>query len=289
MYKIRNLFRLHFENRLGVIIYYLMRIFKLKISTSLNGLNDYYHTLIRLDAMQVLESKSTYSSKFKQSDIKITTRKRPSSDLDVLGHIFYHKAYQYVTDVYNKEFNKKHLNIIDGGANIGLASLYFKTVFDEVDLISIEPEPNNFKLLNHNLKENNIKAKVLKAGLWSKTTYLKIVSDFRDQNDWSYRVEETNIDIDDSVYAITINKIIEDNNWDSIDILKIDIEGAEKEIFLSDQSDVSFLNKTKCIAIEIHDEFNCRESIYRILEKYHFKYFNSGELTVGVNQSLRSN
>jgi len=63
----------------------------------------------------------------------------------------------------------------------------------------------------------------------------------------------------------------------------MDIEGSEKEVFTNPNSDVSFLAITKCIAIEIHDEFDCREAIYEILTKYGFLLFNSGELTIGVN------
>jgi hypothetical protein len=58
------------------------------------------------------------------------------------------------------------------------------------------------------------------------------------------------------------------------------------EVLVSKNSDVSYLSKTKCVAIEIHDEFNCRQEIYNLLEKYNFEYFNSGELTIGINQYL---
>ncbi len=76
------------------------------------------------------------------------------------------------------------------------------------------------------------------------------------------------------------------NNFHTIDILKIDIEGSEKEVLTSPKADVSYLAKTKCVAIEIHDEFDCRESIYEVLRQYNFEFFNSGELTIGINQTL---
>ena len=46
------------------------------------------------------------------------------------------------------------------------------------------------------------------------------------------------------------------------------------------------LKKFRIIAIEIHDEFNCREAIYKILEDHNFTYFDDKELTIGVNQNL---
>ncbi len=286
MTKLRNLFRLHLANRFRIVSYYLRRIVKGTISTELEGLNDYFHTLIRIDAVQVSESKTNYISKFRKNSKEFKIRKRPSSDIDVLNQVFYHNEYEAVARAYENAFQSEKVNIIDAGANIGLTSLYFSTVFNNMNLISIEPEPQNFKLLEYNLKNNNISAQLLKAGLWSKTTFLKIICDFRDQKDWSFRVEETNDT--EGVYAVTINKLIRDNNWAAIDILKIDIEGSEKEVFTSKQANIDFLNKTKCIAMEIHDEFDCRESIYSVLKNYGFEFFNSGELTIGINKKLNA-
>ena len=72
-----------------------------------------------------------------------------------------------------------------------------------------------------------------------------------------------------------------------MDILKIDIEGSEKQIFTSPVANFNFLKSTKCIAIEIHDEFDCREEICNILTDYGFVLFNQGELTIGINQKLK--
>ena len=68
--------------------------------------------------------------------------------------------------------------------------------------------------------------------------------------------------------------------------MNIDIEGSEKQIFDKNNSDLEFLKITKCIAIEIHDFFDCRKQIYDILDCYGFTYFNEGELTIAVNSNL---
>jgi hypothetical protein len=101
-------------------------------------------------------------------------------------------------------------------------------------------------------------------------------------SDWGFRVEET--DGDEGIKAYTINELIKNNSFDVIDILKIDIEGSEKELFLNDRSDLYFLNITKVIAIEIHDEFNCRNEIYDVLKKFEFNYFDVGQTTIGINK-----
>ena len=69
------------------------------------------------------------------------------------------------------------------------------------------------------------------------------------------------------------------------DILKIDIEGAERFIF-DDRASQDFLDKTRVLVIEIHDEFNIRSSIYKELRKRGFSIVEQGELTLGVNTKL---
>ncbi len=56
----------------------------------------------------------------------------------------------------------------------------------------------------------------------------------------------------------------------TIDILKIDIEGAETELFLEYPIIDQILINTKVVIIEIHDEFNIREKIYAVLKKNRF-------------------
>jgi FkbM family methyltransferase len=216
---------------------------------------------------------------------KIKIRKSPSSDLEVYLQIFYGKEYQPVVDLYKKNCkNEKEykLNIIDAGSNIGLTTLYFLNQFENANVICIEPEKENFKILTYNLESTTSNINKVNGGIWSSNTNLKIVRDFRDMSDWGFRVEET--DGDEGIKAYTINELIKNNSFDVIDILKIDIEGSEKELFLNDRSDLYFLNITKVIAIEIHDEFNCRNEIYDVLKKFEFNYFDVGQTTIGINK-----
>ncbi len=54
-----------------------------------------------------------------------------------------------------------------------------------------------------------------------------------------------------STKAISINDLITEYNIETIDILKIDIEGSEKELF--EKNFDYWLSKTKLLIIEIHD------------------------------------
>lgn len=155
-----------------------------------------------------------------------------------------------------------------------MTSLFFMDFFHSAKIIAVEPDEENFQVLNYNLKEKkNFELIKVKGAIWSSNSKIKVVNDFRDKSDWSFRVEESTAT--DSLQAYTINDLMTQNNFNYIDILKIDVEGAEKEIFKSVYSNLNFLNKTKCIAIEIHDEFECREEIDLILEHYGFTLYSS--------------
>jgi hypothetical protein len=49
---------------------------------------------------------------------------------------------------------------------------------------------------------------------------------------------------------------------------------------------LDWLKKVKVLAIEIHDEFDCRIDIENSLLKYGFILCQSGELTIGLNKKL---
>jgi hypothetical protein len=69
---------------------------------------------------------------------------------------------------------------------------------------------------------------------------------------------------------------MEEHHLDSIDILKIDIEGAEKEVFAARPA---WLARIKMIAIELHDSKNigCSRAFYTALDPYILSEYRRGE------------
>lgn len=55
---------------------------------------------------------------------------------------------------------------------------------------------------------------------------------------------------------------------------------------IEEDSDVSFLNKTRCIAIEIHDEVADRNKIYQLLQNKGFILLEDKETTIVVNKGI---
>jgi FkbM family methyltransferase len=285
MQKILNLHRLDRANRITELKYLLKRVAMIKTTRAERLVNEYYYHLIKLGGVLKAETEKHYTAFYSEWSMTIRLRKRPSSDMDVFNQMFKLKEYQSVIDSFRKHFGVANtINIIDAGANIGLTSVYFSKFFADVRIICVEPDDSNFDCLGFNLSANGVSnVEKIKGGVWSKNANLKLVSDFRDKNDWSFRVVET--EEKSGLEAFSIQCLMEKYGMETIDILKIDIEGSEKEIFGA-AADMSFLHSVKSIAIEIHDEFNCREMIYEVLKKYNFEFYEDADLTIGINKSL---
>ncbi len=286
--KIANLKRVNFKSKILVLSYLFKEIVNIKKNKKEEDFYFLYMHLISSNGYIIDENDEFYIINFKNKfDLKIKLRKFPSSDILAYNQIYGYKEYDPVIAEFNKNFKPNEsdtINLIDAGSNIGLTSIYFLETYKNIKIVAIEPEDNNFKSLEYNLSNFNNVIK-LKAGIWSRDAKLKIVNDFRDKSDWAYRVEESNDNND--LEAFSINTIAKTHKFDIIDILKIDIEGSEKELFTSPNTNLDFLNKTKCIAIEIHDEFKCREAIYKVLTQYGFTYIDVAESTIAINQKLK--
>lgn len=252
------------------------------INKTNRGLSDTYLAIQRLEARE-------FSVQRKGGDIKIDTKihdqnrsfllKRKSSDTRVFEQIIADEEYAPIVEVF-KEKNSSIRTFIDAGANVGLTSAYIQSFYPDAKTICLEPSNSTMTRLKRNLKLNGINAKCYEKGLWSSVGTLYADRSFRDKQDWSFRL--TNVpNSGEKIEVTTINTILRENEIDIIDFLKVDTEGAEKELFEDPKID-EWLKKVKVIAIEIHDEFACRLSIESKLVCSGFKIQHSGELTIGV-------
>ena len=90
----------------------------------------------------------TYLGSIRLSNQEIKLRKN-TSDADTFDQVFIEQNYKL-------QINHPKL-IIDAGANVGISTFYFKTLFPNAAIICIEPEEDNFILLKKNLKYKNAK------------------------------------------------------------------------------------------------------------------------------------
>ncbi len=218
--------------------------------------------------------------------IKLKIRNENFSDYLVFEQIFNCQEYEIVLGLIklNQSAHKQKI-IIDAGANVGYTTVFFAHYLQFSKIYAIEPSSENANMCRENFSylNENENIQLYQKALSHKTGMtFSINRDFRDGKDWSIT---TNFHKDGVIQGVTINEIIQENKLPYVSFLKIDIEGAERFIFKK-ENDLEFLKITQIIAIEIHDEFNIRNSIIEILIKNNFLILESGELTIGVNKSF---
>jgi FkbM family methyltransferase len=169
--------------------------------------------------------------------------------------------------------------IVDAGANVGFASIYFADRYPGTTIIALEPEPVNFGLLVRNTREYPEIVQV-QAALWSACELLSLN---RQCESWSCRVEELHENGADAVPGITMVELLKRHGHSSIDILKMDIEGAEREVFSA--QDRSWLSITKVLIVELHDRLRpgCSRALNNAISGLGFRRIERGENTILIN------
>jgi len=163
-----------------------------------------------------------------------------TSDASTFEKIFLWKQYKI-------DLNEESDFIVDAGANIGLSSIWFANLFPEATIVAIEPDQNNYKLLLANCKSYpNINP--VKAAIWGESCKL-ILSNPGARFD-SYQYIEMEEEANLSVQAYDIKTILKMFDKKKIDILKIDIEGAEENMFSNNYEE--WIECVSVIIIELH-------------------------------------
>lgn len=158
--------------------------------------------------------------------------------------------------------------IIDAGANVGMATVYFHSAFPSAKIIAIEPEARNFQILQKNAAHLEGVTTCFQA-LWPVKDIIRLGDP--DQGEWGYAVSE----VGEHVETITPQELLHMAGG-HIDIFKIDIEGAERELF---SGNTDWLDHVGVIVIELHDRLKpgCARALYSALSGRNFRQEISGE------------
>jgi FkbM family methyltransferase len=181
---------------------------------------------------------------------------------------------------YNFDIPFTPTTIIDGGANIGLASVYFSHRYPSASIVAVEPNKENFEMLEKNIVSFS-KVKAKNGGIWNDNKNLVIVN--TQDYDNSFMVEEVEAGTPNSIPAFSIASIMQEQKWATIDLLKLDIEGSEKEVF--EKNYESWLPHTKMIIVEVHDHMRkgSAKSVFTATNKYNFSFSMNHENLIFTN------
>jgi FkbM family methyltransferase len=142
--------------------------------------------------------------------------------------------------------------IVDAGANIGLAAVYFANKFPGSAIFALEPEETNFRLLQQNTSPYP-QIRPLHVALWNENKPINLFDPHGGH--CGFRTTESEPETGRQVgmvQAVTLDALMKDNKMDNVDLLKVDIEGAEIEVF---KSSSNWINKVKVIMAELHEQY----------------------------------
>jgi FkbM family methyltransferase len=195
-----------------------------------------------------------------------------SSDIEVFHSLFLSGHYQGLCDVENVRC------IVDCGANVGYSAIYLMRRFPLARLVAIEPAPDNAALCRANLSSFGARASVVEAAVWPRATRGLALDRGQDGSaqPWAFRVREVDTDESSGVAAVTIPDVMERFGFATIDILKIDIEGSERQLFQDGVSD--WLPHVRNLVVELHDDAS-RRTFTAAMSTYEYRQKEAGQLT----------
>lgn len=151
--------------------------------------------------------------------------------------------------------------IFDIGAHHGQSIKYLEGIFKSPVIYSFEPDPESFKILSKNSSKNNKIFNFAFSNVTGQSSFF--------QNDISHTngLYEVNVDSNDSIRAqdnsiifskevnskinvdtYTLDKFFEDYNIDSVDLMKVDTQGAEEMVL---EGGVASLDKINALILEV--------------------------------------
>lgn len=218
------------------------------------------------DCCKINFQKSSIISIFNKKWKKEIFLRPRSSDILCFNQICVYNSYNFFVKL-------KPKTIVDAGANIGLFALDIHFKYPEAKIVCIEPDFKNYQILNKNVEKiRNIET----HNTFLSATKKKYRVVHKEGNEWSSFIVPSKKK--EAKIGLKISELV--RKLKKIDILKIDIEGSEKEVF--EQISIQDLKKIQVIIIEFHDRLKnfCARAFYKKICNLYFLQENVGESTV---------
>lgn len=203
-----------------------------------------------------------------------------TSDISTFKQVFLDQEYAL-------DLSRQPENIIDAGANIGLTSIYLAGRYPEARILSIEPEQSNFSLLEKNTKPYpNVVP--IRAAVWKENSTIDLVDP--GLGHWAFQTQGPEDRVQgnklSAVRGVTVDALMRDHGIDYVDILKMDIEGSEKEVF---EGATQWVEKVGVLIVELHDRFRpgCSRSFYNATNCFDREWIQGGSVVLAQRGHLQ--
>lgn len=195
--------------------------------------------------------------------------RRDGIDRRVLTDVFVTRIYPADLAPPEPEF------IVDAGAHAGFATCYFAQKFPKARILALEADPNNFARLILNTRSHaNVTA--LHAALWRTDGTIRVGT-----SNQSWNIQTSAAGSGTEVRAVSVPTLLREAGAKQIDLLKMNVEGAERDIFAGD---TDWLRRVGVLMIQLHDQYwpGCAQPVYAAAVKVGFQKYQAGDIDVLV-------
>jgi FkbM family methyltransferase len=162
--------------------------------------------------------------------------------------------------------------ILDCGANVGMASIYFKWLYPNSKIRAFEPDPTTFRLLQQNLKANRLDVETFNCALWDEDGELDFHVDASHPGSLLMSADPSRSKAE--AIKVPSRKLSEFIDG-PVDFMKLDVEGAEHHV-LKDLIRTGKVKQIRQMAIEYHHRIgqqkSCMAQFLQGLEEADFEY-----------------
>jgi FkbM family methyltransferase len=188
-----------------------------------------------------------YTAKWKSGE-KVILR-GGTSDVLVFRELFLQNCYRGAIEAIR--LTDARLRILDCGANIGLFAVFCARSFVSPSLVCVEPDTGNIEMLEKNVAKLRAEVTTVPAfvGGCNGVGYLRDCG----AGEWGFELSRKPIAGVRSTSVLDIPSLMKLVGWKNIDLLKVDIEGSEVEVFANSESWIDSVNS---MIVEIHGGYS---------------------------------
>lgn len=209
--------------------------------------------------------------------LKLPELKHPIFFRGIVSDVFMFEQI-FIDKQYDIEIPFTPKTIIDLGANVGFASVLFANRFPDAKILALEPDEANFAAASKNTA-NYPNITLINGAVWHTSEEINLIDSGHGEAAYMVKAGEG----ENMIKAYTVKGIMDLMKISEIDILKIDIEGTEKEIFESGAD--QWVPVSKLIIVETHDRYKkgTSKAVFNTIGKYDFSLEVSGENLILYN------
>lgn len=260
-----------------------------------------------------VKSKYSFKNKIKifQAWVKINIKsiflarllRLPIKEENILGYKISAFNYDSIKFLFEEIFFKSHYFvelknkkpvIFDCGANIGVASVFFKWMYPESEIFAFEPDKNTFELLKKNIIQNRLEnVSLFNFALTDKEGKIDFFTDSLKQGSLTMSENSGRTPSDQKILvdSACLSGIIRKKSVERIDLIKMDIEGSEKKV-MEDLYKNNQLGIVSNFIVEYHHKIARQKSalgeFLLIFEKNNFEYqINTGGSLGGFSDKFQ--